>query len=207
MAKLTNPGSANNAAFGQYGCVYIHDDTHAAVAPNGMVFCALQFLEDTELDGLVAEGGDQDLEFTQRHTGQVLQCSAANSDFFIDQDTETDLTGTDMEVGDLVYGPKGDFLGTVKLIGRNKADDADDTSGFHLDRTPVPALADDEYITVIKANGSSGGGSSDLDADVVFPKGMTIFGSWRSFAVAADADNTAGVIGYLAPGTKQDTSL
>jgi len=155
----------------------------------------------------VAEGGEQDLEFTQRHTGQVLECSAANDEFFIDQDTTADLTGSDMEVGDLVYGPKGDFLGTVKLIGRNKADSADDTSGFHLDRTPVPALANDEFITVIKADGKSGGGSSDLDAGVTFPKGMTIFGSWRSFAIET-TDTTAGVIGYLAPAASaQDTSL
>ena len=206
MAKLTNPGSANNAAFGQYGCVYVHDKTGPAVAPNGMVFCALQFLDNTELEGLVAENGDQDLEFTQRHTGQVLECSAASDEFFIDQDTTADLTASDMEVGDLVYGPKGDFLGTVKLIGRNKADSADDTSGFHLDRTPSPTLADNEFITVIKADGSSGGGSSDLDNGVTFPKGMTIFGSWRSFSLA-ELDAAAGVIAYLAPGSKQDTSL
>jgi len=199
MAKLTNTGTANNAAFGQYGSIHAHDAESAVVPPDGMIFCAIQFLDDTSFHSLVSED-PIGLEFAQHHGGQVLTASAANDNFFLDQDTTSDLvTDATMAVGDYVYHEDGNFLGKVSLIGRNKADGADDTSGFHLDRDPgSDAVLDDDILTIIKPASGEGGGSSDLDNGVVFPKGLTIYGSWRSFSLKTAAA-TAGVVAYLAP--------
>ena len=58
MAKLTNTGTFNNAAFGQYGCVFTDSTSTAIVAPTGKVFVAITMLSDTTFDaagGLIAE--------------------------------------------------------------------------------------------------------------------------------------------------------
>lgn len=201
MARLSNTSAYNQAVLGQFGAIHAHDAEQSVVPPDGFVFCAIQFLADTKFLHLRSERNDG-LDFAQNHQGQVLTASAANDDFFIDQDTTADLTGSDMAVGDLVYHEDGKFIGTVKLIGRNKADDADDTSGFHLDRTPSPAVADDDILTIIKPNSNQGGGSSDIDNTVVFPKGVTIFGAWTAFALN-DTDTDGGVIAYLAPADRK----
>jgi|TARA_R110002126_G_scaffold250457_1_gene393366 hypothetical protein len=44
-------------------------------------------------------------------------------------------------------------------------------------------------------NGTGAAGGQIIDTANVFPKGLTIFGRWDSFTIAADADG--GVIAYL----------
>ena len=44
-------------------------------------------------------------------------------------------------------------------------------------------------------NGTGASGGQVIDSSNVFPKGLTIFGRWDSFTIAADADG--GVIAYL----------
>jgi hypothetical protein len=199
MAKLTHTGTHNNAAFGQYGAIYAQTVEQAVVPPNGMIFCAIQFLSDTSFQALVSED-PVGLEFEQHHEGQILTAAAANSSEFIQQDI-ADLTTTDMAVGDLVYHEDGNFLGAVKLISRNATDTGVDGDAFHLDRDPgTNAVLNDDKLTVIKPNSTEGGGSGDIDTDVVFPKGLTIYGAWKSFALKTGEDySAAGVIAYLAP--------
>jgi len=44
-------------------------------------------------------------------------------------------------------------------------------------------------------NGTGASGGKIIDSSNVFPKGLTIFGRWDTFTIAADADG--GVIAYL----------
>jgi len=46
-------------------------------------------------------------------------------------------------------------------------------------------------------NGYEGSGGDTIASANVMPKGITLYGRWTSFAVAADSDG--GVIAYLAP--------
>ena len=195
MAKLTNTGTHNNAAFGQYGAVYAHDADTAVIPPNGYIFCAITMLADTEFESLVSENSIKGLDFVQNHTGKVLTThSSAVSGVTVN--TTADLT-TDIEVGDLCYSHTGIFEGVVAVVGKAADGTTNDVSMFHLDRTPTD-IGNSEKITFIKPDGLEGGGSSDLDATVVFPKGLTIYGAWTAFELE-DTDATGGVIAYLAP--------
>ena len=195
MAKLTNTGTANNAAFGQYGAVYAHDADTAVIPPNGMIFCAITMLGDTEFESLVSENPIKGLDFVQNHAGKVLT-TASSSVSGVTVNTSADLT-SDIAVGDLCYSHTGIFEGVVAVVGKAADGTTEDVSMFHLDRAPTD-IGDAEKITFIKPNGLEGGGSSDLDDTVVFPKGLTIYGAWTAFELE-DTDATTGVVAYLAP--------
>ena len=47
-------------------------------------------------------------------------------------------------------------------------------------------------------SGSEGAGGKQIDASNIFPKGLTIYGRWTQFKMAA-SDADGGVICYLAP--------
>ena len=196
MAKLTNTGTANNAAFGQYGAVYAHDADIAVIPPNGMIFCAITMLGDTEFESLVSENSIKGLDFVQNHTGKVLETISSSAVSGVTVDTTADLT-SDIAVGDLCYSHTGIFEGVVAVVGKAANGTSDDVSMFHLDRAPTD-IATSEKITFIKPDGLEGGGSSDLDSTVVFPKGLTIYGAWTAFELE-DTDTTTGVAAYLAP--------
>lgn len=83
-----------------------------------------------------------------------------------------------------------------------------DTTFSELSPTPKNSSSDGTTgICVGEASGEEGAGSTAtpngtgaaggqiIDTANVFPKGLTIFGRWDSFTIAADADG--GVIAYL----------
>ena len=54
MARLTNPGNANQMAFGQYGSAHLDRTGQDITCPSGFVFVAITMLEDVTFTQLEA---------------------------------------------------------------------------------------------------------------------------------------------------------
>ena len=70
---MANVNDLYKASFGQYGSAF-DDAAGSAITPDtGMIICAITFLDDTGLAGLVAEddvnGGNESFGLTPGHTG------------------------------------------------------------------------------------------------------------------------------------------
>ncbi len=57
-------------------------------------------------------------------------------------------------------------------------------------------VAEINSFGTVAQTAANGGNSERVDSTQVFPKGMTIYGRWRSFLLAA-ADSTGGAICYF----------
>ena len=59
MANLSNPATANQAAFGQLGSAFANTNAATIQPPSGKAIVAIQFLGDTKFDVLTAEDQSQ----------------------------------------------------------------------------------------------------------------------------------------------------
>jgi len=195
MAKLSNTATANQAAFGQLGSAFTDSAAHTITAPETMAIVAIQFLADTSLSALVAKDPDKTFNtasaahtkgfFTATVNGTVS--SAAN--IVVD---ETVIATLGLQLGDEVYDEDGLLLGTVITL----------ETGSNANTFTISAnctLANDEVISFLRPGHTSNGrgiGGQAIASAQVFPKGLTIYGSWDSVSINAN-DTDGGIIVYF----------
>ena len=90
-------------------------------------------------------------------------------------------------------------ISTVRRAGKRGVDLRDD---FVTNQENFQDDVENSLVSEINSFGTvaqtaaNGGNSERVDSSQVFPKGITIYGRWRSFLLAA-ADSTGGAICYF----------
>tara|TARA_R110001583_G_scaffold110181_1_gene259123 strand:- start:2054 stop:2644 length:591 start_codon:yes stop_codon:yes gene_type:complete len=191
MATLANKGEANQMAFGQHGCVFIDDDDHIFIPPDGKVVVSIQCLGDTAFDLLVAE--DPNRFFNTASAAHAVANDTVSTG--VTNGTFIDMDGTvTASVGDSMYlASTGAFIAKVKAVGTDSSGSADD-SAIELDRLCTVTAAAHAFT-----NADQGSGGHTVATANIFPKGMTIYGRWTVVSLSAD-QNLDGAILYLGPG-------
>lgn len=199
MAGLSNNSTSNQAAFGQLGSAFADTAANTVTAPETMAIVAIQFLADTSLSGLVAKDPNSTINTAGAandagHYTRTVDGATSSSDKVIfDQENAGTGNGDDIEVGDEIYlASTGVSLGVVASLNP----DSDNTKEIGV---TSQSISDGVTLAFIKPSKKSaeGLGGQQLTSDQVFPKGLTIYGSWDSVSISADA-STAGIICYFA---------
>ena len=195
MAKLSNTATANQAAFGQLGSAFLDTAANTLTAPEGMAIVAIQFLADTSLSALVAKDPERTINTAEAanskgyFTRQVNQTASTTNKIIFD-DTNS---ASGVAVGDEVYDSDGTLHGTVTAL------DPDSDNDNEIQISASVAITDNEVLSFFRPDVSSGGraiGGQQLASAQVFPKGLTIYGSWDSVSMQAD-DTDGGIIAYF----------
>jgi|TARA_R100000482_G_scaffold24063_1_gene7115 hypothetical protein len=201
MAKLSNTATANQAAFGQLGSAFLDTAANTLRAPEGMAIVAIQFLADTSLSALVAKDPDRTINTASSansqglFTRQVNQSNATTNKIIFD-DTNA---ASGVAVGDQVFDSDGTLHGTVSSL------DPDGDNSSEIQISASVAITDNEVLSFVRPNSQARGASNDARRGIggqtiasaqVFPKGLTIYGSWDSVSINAD-DADGGVIAYF----------
>lgn len=194
MAKLSNTATANQAAFGQLGSAFLDTAANTLTAPEGMAIVAIQFLADTSLSALVAKDPERTINTAEAANSKgffqanVNGAVTAAADIVVDET----ITGLGLQLDDEVYDEDGVLLGTVITL-----ETGSDPNTFTISANCT--LANDEVISFLRPEVSSGGravGGQQLADAQIFPKGLTIYGSWDSVSIKAD-DTDGGIIAYF----------
>ena len=192
MATLANPGASSQMAIGQFGCALIDSDSDILVPPAGMVVVAIQCLDVTEFDELIAEDNTRFFN-TDAAAHSITQDTVATG---VTNGTFIDMDGDDVpqsRVGQsMLLASDRSFIAKVKSVGTDSAGNAD-ASAIELDRTCTVTANAHIFIS-----GNEGTGGVQLDTGNVFPKGMTIYGRWIEVSLAADQTGD-GAICYFGP--------
>lgn len=178
-------------AFGQHGSAFLDTAVNTFVPPDGKVVVAIQCLDNVSFSNLTAEDPTRFINIgTAAHsTAQDTVSTGVTNGTFIDMDGDATAS-----VGDSMYlASSGAFIAKVKAVGFNSSGVAD-ASFIELDRVSTVTNA-----AHIFTNGNQGSGGQAMDANQIFPKGITFYGRWTFVSINSDT-TTGGVILYLGPG-------
>lgn len=194
MARLSNNSTANQAAFGQLGSAFADTAANTVRPPEGMAIVAIQFLADTSLSALTAKDPNVTVNTASAANGagkftRTVDQSTGSSTKIIFEDTNA---ASGVAVGDEIYTDTGALVGVVKTL------DPDGDNDKEVEIKDSATITDNAVYSFLTPGRRSdeGVGGQQLASGQVFPKGLTIYGSWDSVSINADA-STAGIICYF----------
>jgi len=199
MAGLSNTSTSNQASFGQLGSAFADTAANTVTAPETMAIVAIQFLADTTLSALVAKDPSSTINTAGaandagHYTRTVDGATSSAAKVIFDQENAGTGNGDDIEVGDEIYlASTGASLGVVASLNP----DDDNTKEIGV---TSQSISDGVTLAFIKPGKKSaeGLGGQQLDSSQVFPKGLTIYGSWDSVSINSN-DTDGGIICYFA---------
>lgn len=199
MANISNPASANQAAFGAFGSAFTDTAANVLRPPEGLSIIAIQFLADTVLDSLIAKNPNVTINTASAShtdgmfTRTVDQTTGASTKIIFD-DTNA---ASGVALGDEVYDDAGILFGTVTAL------DPDGDNANEIQISSSQTITDNEILSFIRPSVSSGEGVGGQAigngaSDQSFPKGMTIYGRWDAVSLQAN-DTDGGIIVYFGP--------